>query len=84
VDVGIELNVEPFQNGIKFEIVNNPLLIKKFRALAYRNNYNIKVTAEYKPAGQPALTSTLMFDKIELMGDGAKSGSIYGNPPLNA
>jgi hypothetical protein len=56
VDVGIELNVEPFQNGLKFEVVNNPLLVKKFRALAYRNNYFIKVTAVYKEDGKSAQT----------------------------
>jgi hypothetical protein len=56
VDVGIELNVEPFQNGLKFEVVNNPLLVKKFRALAYRNNYYIKVTAVFQESGKSAQT----------------------------
>jgi hypothetical protein len=49
VDVNIELSSEPFQNGLKFEINNNPLLITKFRNLAYRTNYFLKITCTYKP-----------------------------------
>lgn len=28
-------------------------------------------------------TQTLLYSRIELMGEGAKSGKIYGNPPLS-